>query len=199
MPEPDKSSSRIPRGIVRNTSVATRLSLVVVLVALVSLMISSVVGLRRGGDRAQGLLRARLTAIGSARADAVERYVRNIERIAIAQAISPSTAQAIEDLSGAYDELSTEEPSADDVDVVDQFYVDVIAPELSEVRGRPVSAASLVPQQPAGIHLQAAYVVPSDDPSLIYDAGDGSRWTELHTSLHQSFSEVVIQSGADDL
>lgn len=200
MPDPaPEAAARFPRGFIRNTSVATRLSLVVVLVALISLAITSVVGLVRGGDLAQGLLRDRLTSTGAARAYEVERYVTNVERIAIAQAISPSTAQAIEDFTAAYEELAAQEPSPDDLAAVDEFYVDVVAPELSDVRGRPVSASSLVPQQPAGIHLQANYVVPADDPSLVYDAGDGSRWTELHNSLHQSFSEVAIQAGADDL
>lgn len=40
-------TGRFPRGFVRNTSVATRLSLVIVLVALISLVITSVVGLVR--------------------------------------------------------------------------------------------------------------------------------------------------------
>jgi len=185
---------------VRNTSVATRLSLVIVLVALISLVITSVVGLVRGGDLAQNLLRDRLTAIGAARAVEVERYISNVERLAIAQAISPSTARAIDDFSGAYLELASQEPPSADVQAVDDYYVEVVAPELSEVRGRPVTASSLVPQQSAGIQLQANYVVRvGDESSLIEDAGDGSRWSELHSALHPSFSEIVIQAGADDL
>lgn len=195
-----RAAARFPRGIVRNTSVATRLSLVVVLVALVSLVITSVVGLVRGGDLAQGLLRDRLTATGAARAFEVERYIGNIERIATAQAISPSTAEAIEEFSDAYRELASQEPPDEDQRAVDAFYTDVVAPRLSEVRGRPVTASSLVPQQPAGIQLQANYVVRAgDDSSLIADAGDGSRWSELHAELHPSLSEIAIRAGAEDL
>ncbi len=200
MRAPETKTAGFPHGIVRNTSVVTRLTLVVVGVALISLVITSIVGLQRGGDLAQGLLRDRLTATGAARADEVERYVINIERIAVSQAISPSTAQAIEELAAAYDELDVQPPSAEDADAVDDYYVEVVAPELSEVRGRPVTASSLVPQQPAGVHLQANYVVRAgDEASLIEDAGDDSSWSDLHTSLHQSFSEVAIQAGADDL
>jgi class 3 adenylate cyclase len=190
----------MPRGFIRNTSVATRLSLVVVLVALVSLVITSIAGLRRGGELAQDLLRDRLTAIGAARADEVERYMDTLERIVAAQAISPSTAQAIEDFAAAYGELDAEPVAEEDQAAVDDYYVDVVAPELSEVRGRPVTASSLVPQQPAGIQLQADYVVRAgDEAGLIEDAGDGSSWSELHRSLHRSFSEIVIQAGAEDL
>ncbi|MGI9643852.1 MAG: adenylate/guanylate cyclase domain-containing protein [Ilumatobacteraceae bacterium] len=189
-----------PGKIVRNISVATRLSLVVLLVALVSLVIAAIVGLQRGGEVADNVLRARISSLGAARADEVERYIVNLERSAIGQAISPSTAQAISDFADAYEELDGDDPSRADTEAVGEYYVDVVAPELSDVRGRPVSAADLVPRSAAAVELQANYVVPGGvDGSLINDANDGSRWSELHSSLHRSFSEFVIQNGVDDL
>ena len=189
----------VPGRIVRNTSVATRLSLVVLLVALVSLVITSIVGLRRGGDLADDVLRDRVTSLGAARADEVERYVGSLELAVVAQAISPSTAQAISDFADAYRELQAETPSLVDGEAVDEYYVDTVAPALSAVRGRPISAASLVPRQSAAVHLQANYVVPlGDGGGLLTDAGDGSRWSELHSSLHESFDEFAIQTGVDD-
>ena len=160
-----------PGRIVRNTSVATRLSFVVLLVALISLVITSIVGLQRGGEIADGVLRARITSLGAARADEVERYIDSLERAAISQAISPSTAQAIDEFADAYAELDAETPSRRDEEAVDAYYVDVVAPELSAVRGRPVSAASLVPRASAAVQLQANYVVPDeDDGGLLTDA-----------------------------
>ncbi len=200
MAERETKTVAWPRRIVRNTSVATRLSLVVVLVALVSLVITSIVGLQRGSDLADDLLRSRLTSIGAARADEVERYIGGLERATISQAISPSTAEAISGFADAFEQLNAETPSLDDEDAVGAYYVDVVAPELSAVRGRPVSAASLVPRAPAAVSLQANYVVPDGgDGGLLTDAGDGSLWSELHSSLHQSFDEFVIQTGVDDL
>ena len=189
-----------PGRIVRSTSVATRLSLVVVLVALISLVIASIVGLQRGSDLADTLLRSKLTSIGAARADEVERYIENLERSTIGEAISPSTAEAITTFADAFDQLNAERLSTRDEDAVDQYYIDVVAPELSAARGRPVSAASLVPRAPAAVSLQANYVVPgSESGGLLTDAGDGSLWSELHSSLHESFDEFVIQTGVDDL
>jgi class 3 adenylate cyclase len=171
----------------------------VVLVALISLVITSIVGLSRGGELADDVLLARISALGAARADEVERYVGNLERAAIAQAISPSTAAAIDQFTEAYVELQAEEPSTTDAVAVDDYYRDTVAPELTVVRGRPVSPASLVPRDPAAVHLQANYVVPSDgDGGVLTDAGEGSRWSELHSSLHQSFNEFAIQTGVDD-
>ena len=181
-------------------SVVTRLSLVVVLVALVSLVITSVVGLQRGSDLADDVLRDQLNSLGAARADQVERYVGGLQRVAVAQAISPSTAAAIVEFSDAYRELQATGPSDADEKAVASYYVDVVAPELSIVRGRPISAASLAPRAPAALYLQSKYVVSAgDDGSLLSDANDGSRWSQVHDGLHQSFSEVAVQAAAADL
>ncbi|MGA9279663.1 adenylate/guanylate cyclase domain-containing protein [Ilumatobacter sp.] len=188
-----------PGRIVRNTSVATRLSLVVLLVALVSLVIAAVVGLQRAGQISDTVVRARIESLGAARADEVERYIVNLERAAISQAISPSTAQAIDDFTAAYEVLDAEPPTAEDEQKVNEYYVDVVAPELSEVRDRPVSAARLAPKTPAAIRLQAKYVVPGDETGLLADAGDGSEWSEVHASLDQAFGEFAIQTGVDDV
>lgn len=188
-----------PGRIVRNTSVATRLSLVVLLVALISLVIAAAVGLQRSGELADNVFRARIESLGSARADEVERYIESLERAAISQAISPSTARAIRDFADAYEELDSETPSSADESAVNSYYVDVVAPELSAVRERPVSAASIAPRTPAAVHLQANYVVPGDETGLLADAGDGSRWSELHGSLDVSFNEFAIQAGVDDV
>ncbi|MFT6391887.1 MAG: class 3 adenylate cyclase [Ilumatobacter sp.] len=186
-----------PRRIVRNISVATRLSLVILLVALISLVITSVVGLHQGGAVADRVLRAQVTSIGAARADEVERYVASLQLATIGQAISPSTAQAINEFSAAYRDLDTEQPAAADEEALNEYYSDVVAPELSAIRGRPVNAASLVPEEPAAITLQASYVVPSG--GLLADAVDGSDWSALHRELHAPFDEFAIQAGVDDL
>lgn len=200
MAEKRAEISAAPRRVLRNMSVVTRLSLVVVLVALVSLVITSVVGLRRGSDLADDVLRDQINSLGAARTDQVERYVGGLRRVVVAQAISPSTAAAISEFSDAYRELQANGPSDADEKAVGSYYVDVVAPELSIVRGRPISAASLAPRAPAAVYLQSKYVVPAgDDGSLLSDANDGSRWSEVHDGLHQSFSEVAVQAGAADL
>ena len=189
----------LPGRAVRNISVATRLSLVILLVALVSLVITSVVGLQRGSQLARDILETRVDSLGAARADEVERYVADLERSTVGQAISPSTARAIGDFTDAYVELNAERPSDAAAEAVNSYYSEVAAPELSAVRDRPVNTAGLVPRGQAAITLQADYVVePGVDGDLLVAGGDGSPWSELHRTLHESFDEFVIQSGLDD-
>lgn len=195
-----KKTTSWPKRVARDFSIVTRLSLVIVLVALISLVITSLVGLQQGGDAADLVLRTQITSLGSARADEVERYIGNLQRATVGQAIAPSTAQSITDFADAYGELDSEPPSSADEDAVNEYYSDVVAPELAAVRGRPVIAAGLVPRGQAAISLQAAYVVPSDgEGNLLADAGDGSDWSAIHRAQHGAFDEFAIQTGVDDL
>ncbi len=188
------------RRLVRDNSVATRLSLVVLLVALISLVITSMVALQQAGAVADQVLQARLESLGAARADQVEQYFGSVEQSANLQAISPSTAAAIGDFADAYQELQDGDPSRDDIEAVEEYYRDVVAPELAAVRGRLVNTAGVIPRRPAAVHLQANYVVPSGDGAApLDDAGDGSRWSELHATLHPLYQELAIQAGVDDL
>ncbi len=195
-----QTTAAAPGRIARNTSIVTRLSLVIVLVALISLVVTSVVGLQRGSELADGVLRDRVGTVGAARAAQVEEYVDGLRRTVRSQTLSPSTTEVIEQFADAYRELEAAGTTPEDEDAVGDYYTDVVAPQLTEVQGRPVSAAPLFPRAAAAVHLQANYVVPSaGDDVLLDDAGDGSRWSELHSALHQSFDEIAVQTGIDDL
>ena len=181
----------------RNVSVASRLALVVVLVALVSVVVTSIVGLDRGRRLAGDEIDKQLTAVGASRADEVERYVAGLERAVSGQALTPRPAAAIEAFSARFRELAAGTVSSRDEDLVDEYYRDVVAPELSEARGRPVNPASLIPVSPAGVTLQAQYVVPvaDDGPARSGDAD----WSTLHDPLDDSLREFALQAGFDDV
>lgn len=181
---------------VRNVSVASRLALVVVLVALVSVVVTSIVGLDRGRSLANDEIEKQLTAIGASRADEVERYIAGLERAVRGTALTPRPAAAIAAFSARFRELAAEPVSSRDETLVDEYYRDVVAPELSEARGRPVNPAGLIPISPAGVTLQARYVVPVAEDGPERSGGDD--WATLHDSLDDSFREFALQAGFDD-
>ena len=180
----------------RNVSVASRLALVVVLVALVSVVVTSIVGLDQGRRLAGDEIEKQLTAVGASRADEVERYVAGLERAVIGQALTPRPAAAIEAFSARFRELADGTVSSRDEDLVDEYYRDVVAPELSEARGRPVNPASLIPTSAAGVTLQAQYVVPVTEDGRPRE-GDAD-WSTLHDPLDDSLREFALQAGFDD-
>ncbi len=172
---------------------ASRLAFVVVLVALVSVVVTSLVGLDRGGSLAEDEIRNHLSAVGAARADDVERYVSVLERAVAGQALTPQPAVAIDEFSQLFLTLVGEPVSSRDQGSVDTYYRDVVAPELSEARGRPVSTSGLVPVSDAAIALQAAYVVP--DPDGVTALPD---WAAIHDPLDDALREFARRVGFAD-
>ncbi len=179
----------------RNVSVASRLALVIVLVALVSVIVTSVVGLDRGRTLANTEIDDQLSAVGAARADQVKRYVANLKRTVTGQALTPRPATVIEEFTKRFRELDAEPASVRNEELVEDYYRDVVAPELSVARGKTVSPASLVPLSDAAITLQAQYVVPTSDGSP--RSGD-TEWDALHNPLDDALSEFALQAGFDD-
>lgn len=188
---------RAPGRIGRNVSVATRLALVVVIVALVSMVVTSLVGLERGRDLAENEIRSRLSSGAAARVDAVERYIAGLERAVVGQAITPRPAAAIEALGDTFGELDAQTPTARDQRDVEAYYTEVVAPELAEARGRPVGVAGLVPVSNAAVTIQAQDVVPDNDDRPVPE--ELEEWSSIHDPLDDAFREFSRRSGFSEL
>lgn len=187
-------------------SLATRIAIVALLVTLISLVVTGAVGLVRGNDLADGLGEDRVVTIAASQADAVELYFGGIGRDVAALATSPGTRDAIERLGDAYVELSTEPVDATLESELTQFYLSDVVPTLEAVRGTAVGASLVAPDGAAAVYLQNAYVIPRTDdngvtvdPSLVVDAGDGSNYSAVHAEVHQTFGQIALRSGFDDL
>ncbi len=186
-----------PGGFARNVSVASRLALVVVLVALVSVVVTSIVGLDRGAGLAEDEIKDQLSAVGAARSDNVERYIGSLERAVIGQALTPRPAVVIEQLTQIFRQINAEPPSSQDRQTVETYYRDVVAPELSEARDRPVRASGLVPVSDAAITLQAQFVVP--DPQTGVPPARLPDWTEIDDPLDAALGDFALRAGFDDV
>jgi class 3 adenylate cyclase len=170
---------------------------VVVLVALVSVVVTSIVGLNQGSRLADQEIEDQLVAVGAARADEVERYVASLERTVVGQSLTPRPALAIAEFSDLFRELDAESVSSRDRDRVELYYRDVVAPELSAARDRPVSTAGLVPVSDAAITLQAQYVVP--DPETGLPPQRLPEWAAVHDPIDDAMTELALRVGFDDL
>lgn len=189
-----------------NMSLATRLSLVALVVTLVSLAITATVGLARGSSLADGVADDRLVTVADSRATALEANTRAIQFEIAALATSPATRDAITELTSAVRELSPGPVPSSMVDDLTEFYLSDVLPELEQVRDSRVGASYLVPDGNSAIYLQNLYTIPSDDgdgaridPELVLDPGDGSAYSSVHPSVHQTFGQIGATSGFDDL
>lgn len=203
---------------VKNTSLATRLSMVALIVTLVSLTVTATVGLIRGSELADEIADDRFVTVASSRSDAIQAYTVSVRRKIQGLAASPATRQTIAELGDAFRALEDEPSDAEATAELTEFYLAGVVPELEAVRGTRVGAAFLVPDGDAAVHLQNAYTIPrppggaddaNDDgveddaipisPDLVLDPGDGSTYSSLHPAVHQVYGEIAIQSGFDDL
>ena len=185
-----------PGRIARNVSVASRLALVVALVALVSVVVTSLVGLERGGSLAENEIRHQLSAIGAARADDIERHVAGLERAVVGQALTRLPAVLVDEFSQLFREIDGEPASARDQDLVETYYRQVVTPELSDARDRPVSASGLLPVSDAAVTLQARYVITV--PDEVTPPREVPAWAELHDPLDDALTEFARRVGLAD-
>lgn len=182
-------------------SVSTRVSLVVVAVAIAALAATAAVGLERGTQLAREAVQERLATLGATRGDQVATHLEVLGDRIGALAASPLTADAIEAFASATDELEAESATEAQVDDLTRHYVDVVEPPLAEVRGRPVGMSGLFPVTDAAVRLQTTWtaVEPGEDPALVDDADDGTTWSSVHATWHPSYRDVARQSGFTDL
>ncbi|MEQ8440084.1 MAG: adenylate/guanylate cyclase domain-containing protein [Ilumatobacter fluminis] len=203
--------------IIGNTSLATRLAMVALIVTLVSLAITAAVGLARGSELADEIADDRFVSVASSRGDALEAAATSYERSLVALASSPAAADAIVALGEAYLELNGQPVDPAATNDVTEYYLSDVVPALEDVRDSRVGAAFLVPDGDAAVYLQNAYSIPrapgddtgsTDDddepvvtiePDLVTDAGDGSTYSEIHPTVHQVYGQIAAQSGFDDL
>lgn len=195
------SAPRGPGRLGRRLSVSTRVSLVIVGVAIACLAATALVGVVRGTALADAALEERLTTITAARSDDVLRHMDGLRSRLGALAASPATAGAIDDFTAATDELGAEPPSDALVDELTEYYLDVVVPPLAQVRGGSVSQSSLLPATDAAIRLQSTWTIvePGEDARLVDDVEDGTRWSRIHAQLHPAYRRFATQAGFDDV
>jgi class 3 adenylate cyclase len=190
----------------RRTSVATRLATSALIVSIASLVIAAIVSTSGAGDSAAELLHERLATVRGEKAAELEGYLRFSQNQIAAIAASEMTTEALREFGDAYRELDqlSEEELATDAATMAGFYLDEFIPALEDVRGSPVDPLEFASRfSPAAIYLQARYIAENraDDTErrIVSDAGDGSRWTEVHERFHPAFRETGDRLGFADL
>ena len=189
----------------RNISVATRLAVAIVVVAIASLVITTAIGVDEGDRLTDGLIEARFRATRSAKADEIESYLRSSVNQTAAMARSSMTVDAAQRFTAAYEELTEIDP--DDLDSEQEellgFYRDQFVPALETARGQDVRIREVLPTGSAAVYLQGNYLAAAADaevaPRAIDDAEDGSAWSAVHRELHPAFRDITDQLGYDDL
>ncbi len=183
-------------------SMSTRLAAAVITVAIVSLLVAMVVGLRTGSDLATDIYQDRILALrASARLD-VNAQIGFYERTARGLAESPQAAVAIERLDDGIDELDDDGPPPQDdtVAIYEAYGSAYLDPQRAA--GNAIDYRDIISPRPAAQRLQFAYGVDTgvvEEPEDIDDAGDGSAWSAAHAAVHPMYREVTNRLDLVDL
>ena len=207
---PSETTTSTPgrfRTFFTNISVATRLSLVALVVTLLSLSAAALVGLWRGNTLAEGLIEDRVVSVTDSRATTVESYISGVRRSVAALAASPGAVDAIERLSDGHRALAMTPVTADEDSALIEYYLTDVVPQLEDTSLRSLNVPRLIPGDAGAIRLQSLYTVPPEPdedepaiaPALLPDAGDGSEYSAAHAELHPLYAEIKGRSGFDDL
>jgi len=190
---------------VKNISVATRIAIAIMFVAVAGVVVTFLFGLGSLDFLFRTGVEVRFEATRAGKIDELDRYLHSLERETQQLAASPMTVDALEQLSAAYGQipLRDEEERQKTLDTLVPFYRDVFLPELIEATGEDVPLSSIIPTSDKAAYLQTAYFgeaqAISVAPSNIDNARDGSEWSTVHSGVQPVYRELSNSLGFDDI
>lgn len=189
----------------RHTSVATRLAVAVLVVAIVPLVGSVIVAQLNAGDATDELITERLNSVADTSSNELFNYVAELESGMQALSVSRTVIEAATEFAAAGDELI--DLTADDVEdqeaVLLEYYATVYNPALESVRGESVDSAAFSFTEPAAIYLQSVWIAQNPfelgEKQQLTSADDGSTWSSVHREFHPDLREITDRFGYSDL
>lgn len=188
------------------TSVATRLSVAVLAVAITAIVLSVLASTENVSGSADSLRESQVLGRSTAMSDDLEAYVRNKDGGARRLASSPAMAAALEAFADAFGELDAADLDSlvPQREAVASFYLDDFLPQLAEVRGQKVDPLDFAQgNSSAFFYLQSVYIAENpfaaDERALLSDPGDGSTYSTVHARAHPALRTQIDLLGFDDL
>jgi class 3 adenylate cyclase len=187
--------------LVRNKGLQRRLTVALVGVSLVSVLLLATVNFVFARLLITDSVESQLTAVRDTRVQALEVGAERLQSRVSALALNPSVADALAELSSEFDELN-EDITSEQVDDLTTIYETEALPPFVAA-GVNIDATELVPGTAAGRYLQRHYISEnpngSDERDQLDDAGDGSGYSEAHTTHHPTLRALMTNAGMADL
>ncbi len=182
--------------------IQSKLLVMLLLVAVVSIAVTGVIGYVNGRESLRDAAFEQMTTIRELRANELEAALRTLRNGVVLDSRTSDTVEASLAFNAAFEEL-------DDVPVTDaehqqmlDYYTNSYIPTLEERSGQSFDPEALLPTTAAGQHLQAAYTsqhTDFDEALTVMDAGDGSDWSAAHAKFHPYFKGLVDDLGYEDV
>ncbi len=189
-------------------SIQSKLLLMLLLVSLISILTIGYIGYSNGKDALTKNVFNQLIGLRSAKVTEIESYFKLNENEVLALSETPAIQQAIRQFKAAFGKLSIQHLSAQQQQKIESFYEKYFIPRLQDkVEGTP-RAETYVPRTAAQEYLQYYYI--ANNPYVfshrstfgakqLDNAGDGSKYSQVHATFHPYLKGVVERFGFEDL
>ena len=182
---------------------AAKLLAVLILLGAIAVLVTSVLGYMRARDTLEASIFNQLTAARRTKALEVENYFRTIRNELQVLAASKMVVDATRGFSSAFEELDRRQDTGGLRAKLEDWYAKYYLPDVRHVLGRDVRLEDYLPAGPGATYLQYYYIAANMQPAaqrrLLDDAGDGSRYSALHTLYHPLLRRAGAAFGFFDL
>ncbi len=187
----------------KNRSIRTKLFLTVLALAVPALMLVGGLAYWNGKRAVTRSTFEHLTSVRAGKAQQIEAHFDQIRKQVRTLARSRMIIDAMANFDEAHRELAAVEVSQGERDEVFDFYAELFLPKLAAATGAEPDLAAFIPSDAADLYLQHRYIVANPNPpsvkDLLEDAGDGSRYSDIHRVVHPILRDFIREFGFHDL
>ena len=191
------------RSVLKDAPIRIKLFLTVLALAVPALVLVGVLSYVSGEAAVERTTFEHLTSVRASKANQIEAYFDQIRSLARTFAKDRMIVDAMADFDEAHQGLSEAEVSSAHRDAVAAYYRDEILPGIESATGAPADPETFLPESDANLSLQYHYIIANEHPvgkkDLLDDAGDGSRYSEVHSDVHPVLRDLVREFGFYDL
>ncbi len=189
--------------LLRKLSIQSKLMLILLVVCISSILAIAYIGYSSGQQVLENSIFNQLNSLKESKAYQIETYFQNIRAQLETMSEYPIVVNAMKGLKQAYKELEEQSLPPQWNTKLKQYYNQDFLPKLAEnVQGKPL-LFSYMPDGMASRYLQYNYIANNPNPtgkkSLLNNALDGSRYSDIHQQIQSIYRKFINQFGYYDL
>lgn len=193
---------RLKRFARPGVSIQSKLLVMLLAVSILSAGVIGLIGFTNGRASLLQAAQEQLTTIRELRAEEMKSVFTGIQTGVKLDSRTMDTTEASKAFNAAFEKIRDTPLSSESAQTLDAYYTDTFVPELEQGSGTHYDPESLFPNTEAGQYLQTNYTATFSDfdqALTVLDAGDGSEWSTAHAKYHPFFSNLVNESGYEDV
>ena len=190
-------------GVINKLTIKSKLMLMLLVVSICSIIVISYLGYSSGQKNLTERIFNQLTSLRASKTEQIESYFTSLRNQTEVFSENLTIIAAIQEFTAGYQELDTISIPPNFEQEINSYYQQEFLPRLTKTTtGLPI-LESYTPTESAAKYLQYYYLVTNPNPvgkkHLLNDAGDGSKYSKVHSLYHPIFHKIVEKFGYYDM